>query len=58
MLIRTHDADERIIYGTGQTIEMKSIFKVLSLLFENSDIAFLHVRSPTNNCYHFRIDKQ
>ena len=56
MLIRGYDADERIIYGTGRTVPMSRIDETLEAMFDLPTLAFLHARSPTNNCYHFRIE--
>ena len=55
MLIRGYDAGERIIYGTGRTVPMARIDEALGEMFEIPELAFVHARSPTNNCYHFRI---
>ncbi|HKJ50698.1 MAG TPA: DUF1203 domain-containing protein [Gammaproteobacteria bacterium] len=56
MLIRGYDADERIIYGSGRTVSMAGLEAELASLFELPGLAFVHARSPTNNCYHFRIE--
>lgn len=56
MLIRGYDAKERIIYGTGRTVPMARIGEALAELFDIAGLAFAHARSPTNNCYHFRIE--
>jgi len=57
MLIRAYDRDERIIYGTGKVVDMASIHAEAERLFANPELAFIHARSPTNNCYHFRIER-
>jgi len=57
MLIRGYGHDERIIYGTGKVIDMASIHSEAARLFANPGLAFIHVRSATNNCYHFRIER-
>lgn len=56
MLIRGYDADERILYGTGRSLPMSRLDEALGKLFELPALSFLHARSPTNNCYHFRIE--
>lgn len=48
MLTRGYDADDRIVYGTGKVGSAQRL--------ETADIAYVHARSPTNNCYHFRIE--
>jgi hypothetical protein len=57
MLIRGYDHGERIIYGTGKVIDMGSIHTEAERLFADPELAFIHVRSSTNNCYHFRIER-
>ncbi len=56
MLIRGYDAAERILYGSGRTVPMARIGEVLADLTAIPALAFAHARSPTNNCYHFRIE--
>ena len=57
VLIRGYDFAERIIYGTGKVIDMQAIEEEAQALFERDDLAFIHVRSPSENCYHFRIER-
>ena len=57
MLMRGYDHHERIIYGTGKVIDMAAIHTEASHLFADPRLAFIHLRSPTNNCYHFRIER-
>lgn len=57
MLIRGYDADERIIYGSGRTVAMTGLDAALATMFDLPGLAFVHARSPTNNCYHFRIER-
>ena len=56
MLIRGYDHHEHIVYGTGRVIDMTRIKTEANQLFENDKLSFIHVRSPTNNCFHFRIE--
>ena len=49
VLIRGYSADDRIVYGTGQSVAPKDIEAVSAKLFERPDIAYLHVRSASNN---------
>jgi hypothetical protein len=57
MLIRGYDHGERIIYGSGKVINMGSIHTEAERLFADPELAFIHARSSTNNCYHFRIER-
>jgi hypothetical protein len=45
------------VYGTGQIVATAEIPNLASRLLSRSDIAYLHVRSATNNCYHCRIER-
>jgi hypothetical protein len=56
-ILRGYSADERIIYGTGAVVATADIPTRAAALFENPAVAFLHVRSATNNCFHCRIDR-
>ena len=56
MLIRGYDANDRIIYGTGKVVPVTSLEQVVHSLFDIPSLSYVHARSPTNNCYHFRIE--
>jgi hypothetical protein len=55
VLIRGYGLDERIIYGTGKVVETERIGDEASAIFDNPDVAFVDVRSASNNCYQCRI---
>ncbi len=55
LLLRGYCKDERIIYGTGTITENPKISEVAEHLFKNPDVAFIHARSASNNCYQFKI---
>ena len=57
MLIRGYNAQNRIVYGTGQVVPVENIQVTAERLFERSEIAYIHVRSASNNCYSCRIDR-
>ena len=56
MLIRGYDSNERIVYGSGKVVQMKCLEAEAQRLFEDQNLSYIHVRSATNNCYHFRIE--
>jgi hypothetical protein len=56
-IIRGYGANHRIVYGTGQIVATPEIPAAAERLFENPGIAYVHVRSASNNCYHCRIDR-
>lgn len=57
ILMRGYTADDRIKYGTGQIVEISDLTDAASALFENGDVAYIHLRSSTNNCYQCRIER-
>ena len=56
-ILRGYSADERIVYGSGAVVPTAEIPARAAALFETPGIAFLHVRSATNNCFHCRIER-
>ena len=56
-LIKGYGRDDRIVYGSGAIIPPAEMAARVAALFAKPDIAYLHVRSATNNCYLARIDR-
>lgn len=56
-IVRGYNRDERIIYGTGQIVPTDQIVSCAAELFTRAEVAFLHVRSATNNCFQCRIER-
>ncbi len=56
-IIRGYGADDRIVYGTGQVVATETIPERAAALLEDPAIAYVHVRSASNNCYQCRIDR-
>jgi len=56
-IVRGYGCDDRIVYGTGQIVETQRIPATAEAIFADRSIAYLHVRSATNNCYHCRIER-
>ncbi|MPZ17725.1 MAG: DUF1203 domain-containing protein [Luteitalea sp.] len=57
MIVRGYSNDERIIYGTGAIVATDRIADAAASLLERPEVAFVHVRSATNNCFQCRIDR-
>lgn len=57
ILLRGYGANDRILYGTGTVIPATLLEPTAAELLERPEIAYLHLRSATNNCYHFRIER-
>lgn len=56
-ILRGYNNEERIIYGTGQIVPTAQISECAQALFERADVAYIHVRSATNNCFQCRIER-
>jgi hypothetical protein len=54
-IVRAYTADERILYGSGQVTPTMQIQSYAQKLLANRAIAFVDVRSATNNCFQCRI---
>ncbi len=57
VLLRGYDRRDRIVYGTGQTVPSAGVGATAAALLARGDVAYLHARSATNNCYQFRIER-
>jgi hypothetical protein len=55
-VLRGYSATDRIVYGSAAVVATTAIPEAASSLLARDDIAYLHVRSVTNNCYHMRIE--
>jgi hypothetical protein len=56
-IVRGYDADERIVYGTGRVTPTGEIRDYAAELLGRDDIAFVHVRSASNNCFQVRVER-
>lgn len=56
-ILRGYGADDRIVYGSGAVVQTTALADRARQLFEDTAIAYLHVRSARNNCYQLRIDR-
>ena len=56
-IVRGYGPNDRIVYGTGRVVEPEDIAGYAAELLARDDIAYIHVRSSTNNCFAFRIDR-
>jgi hypothetical protein len=54
-IVRGYSVDERIVYGTGQVTPTAEISTYAASLLARDDIAFVDVRSASNNCFLCRI---
>lgn len=56
-LVRGYDARDRIVYGSGRSVATADIPAVAQAMLADPRLAYVHVRSATNNCYHCRIER-
>lgn len=56
-IIRGYGRDDRIVYGTGKVVATDTIPDEAARLLMRDDIAYVHVRSASNNCYQCRIER-
>lgn len=56
-IVRGYGRDDRIAYGTGRIVATPDIPRIAGELLDDARIAYVHVRSATNNCYHCRIER-
>jgi hypothetical protein len=56
-IARGYTDDERIEYGTGKVIETTAISDYARSLLADCDIAFVDIRSASNNCFQCRITR-
>lgn len=56
-ILRGYNADDRIVYGSGHIVPTPEIPREAARMFNDARIAYVHVRSASNNCYQCRIDR-
>ncbi len=56
-LIRGYSDANRIVYGTGQSAAAADLENAAARMFERPEVAYIHVRSASNNCYQCRIER-
>lgn len=56
-IVRGYSDAERIVYGTGGVVPTQDIPARCEELLARADIAFVHVRSASNNCFQVRVDR-
>jgi hypothetical protein len=54
-IVRGYCSDERIVYGTGKVVPTDDIAAEAGALLDRPGIAFVDVRSASNNCFQCRI---
>lgn len=57
IMLRGYGTDDRIVYGTGKVIPTEEIESRARHLFKREDVAYIHLRSASNNCFQCRIER-
>ena len=57
MLIRAYGGNERILYGTGAVVAPDALSTECAARLVRPAVAFVHVRSSTNNCFQARVER-
>lgn len=55
-LLKGYSPDDRIVYGLGRIAEPAEIIAQAETVLNDPRVAYVHVRSSTNNCFTCRID--
>lgn len=58
LLARGYGHDNRIVYGTGLVVDTADLTKRCSTLLDDTAVAYVHLRSASNNCYQCRVERQ
>ena len=56
-ILRGYGRDDRIVYGTGRIVVPGEIPASALDIFERDEVAYIHLRSATNNCYECTIKR-
>lgn len=56
-ILRGYGSDDRIVYGTGVVVSAEAIERAAAAILARDHVAYVHMRSATNNCFTLRIDR-
>lgn len=57
-LLKGYNAENRIVYGSGQVVPTERVPDYAGTLLEDPRIAYVDVRSARNNCFQVRITER
>lgn len=57
ILVRGYGENNRIMYGTGTVVPMEEAEAAMGKIFENEGVAYVHMRSASNNCFQVRVER-
>ena len=55
-LVKGYSPDNRIVYGLGKIVPVAEVAARAGSVLADPRVAYVHMRSATNNCYTCRID--
>lgn len=53
--LKGYSKDHRIVYGTGEIVDTADIDDYFARTFARAEVAYVHARSASNNCYTLKI---
>jgi hypothetical protein len=56
-ILRGYGRDHRIVYGTGIVVDAEAIEDEAETILSRDDVAYVHMRSATNNCFTLKIER-
>lgn len=56
-ILRGYSAESRIVSGTGAVVALADVPDQATQRFADARVAYVHVRSASNNCFMCRIDR-
>lgn len=57
MIVRGYNYNDRIEYGATAVITVNQLDKSCKDLLMNEEVAYLHIRFASTNCYQFRVER-
>lgn len=57
LMIRGYRDNNRIKYGTGKVVRTADLARLCQEMFQDKDVAYIHLRSAANNCFQCRVDR-
>jgi hypothetical protein len=57
LIARGYGSDDRIVYGTGKVTPTADLDTACAGLLANPRVAYVHLRSASNNCFQARVER-
>lgn len=56
-LVKGYDRRDRIVYGLGRIVPTPDLDDQVAAVLADSRVAYVHIRSSTNNCFTCRVER-